>query len=205
MTTPSPAGWYPDPDGNGGQRYFDGYQWTQHRNLPVTGPPRQSRGKVLAIVGGIVALLVIGVCITALRDSDSPGSLFEAEPAAMNTTVSDGKFSFRITDVTIAPAAAGTGSYAVVIMTVSNTGGEPQSFFANNQKLFDSNGNEYAADAMAALSMNDGQSMVIDMNPGFAMTVRIPYAIPAGVAPETIELHDSAFSEGVKVSLDEQG
>ena len=29
-----PAGWYPDPDGSGGQRYFDGGNWTVHRAPP---------------------------------------------------------------------------------------------------------------------------------------------------------------------------
>jgi hypothetical protein len=39
MTTPStPAGWYPDPDGSGGQRYWDGYIWTEHRS-PAVGAP----------------------------------------------------------------------------------------------------------------------------------------------------------------------
>lgn len=33
MTTPpTPAGWYPDPDGAGGQRYWDGSTWTEHRS-----------------------------------------------------------------------------------------------------------------------------------------------------------------------------
>lgn len=33
MTTSSvPAGWYPDPGGGSGQRYFDGTQWTEHRS-----------------------------------------------------------------------------------------------------------------------------------------------------------------------------
>ena len=36
MTTPpTPAGWYPDPDGSGGQRYWDGSGWTEHRS-PAT-------------------------------------------------------------------------------------------------------------------------------------------------------------------------
>jgi hypothetical protein len=27
----TPAGWYPDPDGGAGQRYWDGTAWTEHR------------------------------------------------------------------------------------------------------------------------------------------------------------------------------
>jgi hypothetical protein len=39
MTTPpTPAGWYPDPDGSGGQRYWDGMSWTEHR-YPAAPPP----------------------------------------------------------------------------------------------------------------------------------------------------------------------
>ncbi|MDT5185093.1 MAG: hypothetical protein QOI29_3251 [Mycobacterium sp.] len=39
MTTPpAPAGWYHDPDGSGGQRYWDGSAWTGHRS-PATHEP----------------------------------------------------------------------------------------------------------------------------------------------------------------------
>src|SRR5436190_7533697 len=39
MTTPTtPAGWYPDPDGSGGQRYWDGFIWTEHRSPAVSAP-----------------------------------------------------------------------------------------------------------------------------------------------------------------------
>ena len=38
MTTPqTPAGWYPDPDGRGGQRYWDGSAWTENRS-PAAQP-----------------------------------------------------------------------------------------------------------------------------------------------------------------------
>jgi hypothetical protein len=30
-TASTPAGWYPDPDGGAGQRYWDGTAWTEHR------------------------------------------------------------------------------------------------------------------------------------------------------------------------------
>jgi uncharacterized RDD family membrane protein YckC len=36
--TSAPANWYPDPDGSGGQRYWTGSVWTEHRLPP---PPPQ--------------------------------------------------------------------------------------------------------------------------------------------------------------------
>ena len=36
-TPPTPAGWYPDPDDSGSQRYWDGSAWTEHR-APVHAP-----------------------------------------------------------------------------------------------------------------------------------------------------------------------
>jgi len=35
----APAGWYPDPEVLGGQRYFDGWAWTPHRVPPVLPYP----------------------------------------------------------------------------------------------------------------------------------------------------------------------
>ncbi len=37
-SAPVPAGWYPDPSGRGGQRYWDGVAWTEH-----LGPPERPR------------------------------------------------------------------------------------------------------------------------------------------------------------------
>jgi len=38
---PTPAGWYPDPWNPGGQRYWDGQQWTQHQ---AGGPAQGAAG-----------------------------------------------------------------------------------------------------------------------------------------------------------------
>jgi hypothetical protein len=40
--TAAPAGWYPDPAGPGGQRYFDGAAWTEHFVPPP--PPMPGYG-----------------------------------------------------------------------------------------------------------------------------------------------------------------
>src|SRR3981081_2553752 len=43
MTTPpTPAGWYPDPDGSGGQRYWDGSAWTEHQAPGIATTPEPS-------------------------------------------------------------------------------------------------------------------------------------------------------------------
>jgi hypothetical protein len=93
------------------------------------------------------------------------------------------------------------GKWIIVNLTVANTGNEPQSFFVQNQKLFDEQGREYAADTMAALSMNGDDAMIIDMNPGFSAKVMVPFDVPTGTDPESVELHDSAFSGGVTVHV----
>ena len=45
MSTPiSPAGWYPDPEGGPGQRYWDGAQWAAPTPPPAPSPPTDVPG-----------------------------------------------------------------------------------------------------------------------------------------------------------------
>lgn len=63
MTQPStPPGWYPDPDGVPGQRYFDGTQWTENRAAPQAAPlPQRQKRKVWPwVLGGIFLVILLG-------------------------------------------------------------------------------------------------------------------------------------------------
>jgi Protein of unknown function (DUF2510) len=50
----TPPGWYPDPGGPPGLRYFDGSQWTGHADagVPRTAPPPASRPAELGVGRG---------------------------------------------------------------------------------------------------------------------------------------------------------
>jgi uncharacterized protein DUF4352/uncharacterized protein DUF2510 len=91
MSTPfTPAGWYPDPDGSGDQRYWDGHAWTSdvvpavaapeeprvgaHRSpddepgpSAFSGPPAQSgsdsRKLIIGYLGAVGALLLTLVLV----------------------------------------------------------------------------------------------------------------------------------------------
>lgn len=61
-----PAGWYDDPDGGGGQRFFDGAVWTENRTAPLPDAPPPSNGSTgkkqeadgVIITGYILAVLM---------------------------------------------------------------------------------------------------------------------------------------------------
>lgn len=200
MTQPIPPGWYPDPSGEPGTRYWDGKGWTAAQ---VAKPQRRKRlawpwvllGVVLLLFGGCGALVVLGVSVS---DNNHGGST-----AAMGQEVRDGKFAFVVQNVRTSMqegTSAPRGEFVIVTMTVTNIGKEPQSFFVQNQKLIDSAGRQYAADASVASSINQ-DSMVIDMNPGFTITESVPFDVPVGTIYTAVEMHDSMFSVGAKAKL----
>ncbi len=220
MTGPSaPAGWYPDPAGNG-QRYWDGRMWAPAPPAPRL-PKKSSSGKIAAgVVAAVVAFLVIG----NLGDDKEPdassapaASGFEtsAVPAAAEPTVlagvgeevRDGKFAFVVTGVERSKVAGdlsnqfmreeAQGEFLIVRMTVTNIGDEAQTFFATNQKLMAA-GREYDADGVVAMWTDSSN---VEINPGNSIEATAAFDVPVGTVPELISLHDSAFSGGVDVRL----
>jgi len=85
MTTP--AGWYPDPSGAGGQRYFDGASWTDHQGV---APVRKRR--VWPWIVAVVLLLLLGGCGTFLvfERSSISSVISTARMATTGDPVDDG-------------------------------------------------------------------------------------------------------------------
>lgn len=88
MTTP--AGWHPDPEGSGQQRWWDGQQWTSalqpsatssmpsgYTSEPQTDPePGKSKPKKWPWIAGAVVMLlvIIGVATSTDKSSDDTAS-----------------------------------------------------------------------------------------------------------------------------------
>jgi hypothetical protein len=89
MTTP--AGWYPDPSGQPGQRYFDGQRWTKHFTPtppPIVQAPAPAPSVAVAVSTGggtshalhaVLTLLTCGLwlpiwILVAIFDSGRGGS-----------------------------------------------------------------------------------------------------------------------------------
>ncbi|MEV4567261.1 DUF4352 domain-containing protein [Nonomuraea sp. NPDC049419] len=125
----------------------------------------------------------------------------------IGSTVRDGKFAFTVTK-TERRARVGSeflgaeaqGVFLLVHITVENIGDEAQAFTSSAQKLY-ANGKEYEADSSASIYLEGSKSFYEKINPGNSVRGVVLFDIPENLTPETIDLHDSIFSDGVRVSL----
>ena len=145
-------------------------------------------------------------------DADAPEDA-DADDAASATVgigepARDGKFEFTVLSVEPGPAIIGTedfgkepqGEFVFVRVKVENIGNEAQAFSGDNQYLY-AGERKFSADTEAAIYLEDAQSLFEEINPGNALEGIIIFDVPPGTRPTLIEVHDSAFSDGVEVSL----
>ncbi|MBY8859504.1 DUF4352 domain-containing protein [Nocardia sp. CA2R105] len=193
-----------------------------YRQPPYGGyrqqPPRKRRtwpwvlgGFVVVfvvIVGGCGALLTTATNKVAqeARNGTPTSAMDNAAPAG--TQVRDGKFGFTVTRVDPPTKTVGTdeitkrdaqGEYILVHVDITNTAAAPQIYFADNQKLIDSQGKIYSDDSTAEVNLNP--NLATTVNPGNHISVILAYDVPAGTTPAVMDFHDSAFSGGTKVAL----
>ena len=87
-----PPGWYPDPSGALGQRYFDGTDWTEDHAAPPPSQKKSRNKKPLIFIGAVVGLIVIGSAISGTETdnksttSSSISSSATVSAAAPTTT-----------------------------------------------------------------------------------------------------------------------
>ncbi|MBY0289928.1 MAG: DUF2510 domain-containing protein [Mycobacteriaceae bacterium] len=62
-------GWYPNPDGSGGQRYFDGTNWG-----PIAPPDSARGGRNAAVAVGVCLLIAVGLVMSMQSASLMTGS-----------------------------------------------------------------------------------------------------------------------------------
>jgi hypothetical protein len=151
----------------------------------------------------------------AAAPSSSAAATTKAAPtkqaAGIGTPVRDGKFEFTVNGVDCSKATIGDspyltkdaqGVFCIVSMHVANIGDKAQTFDASSQEASNAAGQKYSADSSAAMYLGDaGNSFLEQINPGNAVDGQIVYDVPAGTQLTQLELHDSMFSGGVKVSL----
>jgi resuscitation-promoting factor RpfB len=71
----SPAGWYPDPEQPGTQRYWDGNAWTDQRAPAAPAPPEDKGAGALVVAGYVTAVLlpivgfVLGIVLLVRRQT----------------------------------------------------------------------------------------------------------------------------------------
>lgn len=73
--------------------------------------------------------------------------------------------------------------------------------FADNQYAFDTKGRKFSANSMASMADESSQVLWEEINPGNAVKGNVYFDVPKGAKVTSLELHDSAFSGGVKVRL----
>ncbi len=178
-----------------------------------------ARHKVLTVVGVIVILAIIGGAAggsksntTANKTSTGSTANTAATMPKLNQPANDGKFQFTVTAIKCGQPSVSSpdgyitktaqGQYCILNVTANNIGDQSQTLDSTSQYLYDSSNKKYSSDSEATIDISPSDNTFFNpINPGNSVSGTIVFDIPKGVTPVTAELHDSAFSGGVKVSL----
>jgi hypothetical protein len=149
--------------------------------------------------------------VDSVAPVEEPAEEPAPEPAlpGIGQPAADGDFSFVVQGVDCGLTELGgrhfgttaMGQFCVVSLTVTNISNSAQTFDDDDTTLLNAEGQRFSADSGAALYLDDSSSFYEEINPGNTLNSKVVFDVPAGTTPTAIELHDSAFSGGVKVTL----
>jgi len=178
----------------------------------IAAAPAPRRGRTALIVVAVVAAVCCGLggVASALRyaTQNDGGSSVSPTPPGFGVAVRDGVFEFTVQSMTCGQTelvngwlrATPQGQFCVGQLTVSNIGSTPQRFADGNQKAFGPDGKAYAADTGAGVVANgNGDAIWNVVNPGNSLAAKVVFDTPPGATIVWLEVHDSAFSRGVRV------
>jgi len=177
---------------------------------------------VAVAAGALVVLFGVGAAAENLQGGGAPptgnGPAGHRGPAtgtsppagALRHPVRDGKFEFVVQRVDCSRSTVGpehlkrtaTGKYCVVSLSIRNIADRPQLLVGSLQKAFDAGGTEFTDDEAAGLFANrNTQTFLRKVDPGHQVSGKIVFDVPKGTRLTAMELHDSYFSNGVRVAL----
>lgn len=82
--TPSP-GWYPDPSGGTGVRYWNGRAWTEARSTPTARSWATDPKVITGVVGGA---FILGLLVAAIGGDEKPGTVTSTVTRTVTVTAS---------------------------------------------------------------------------------------------------------------------
>jgi hypothetical protein len=154
---------------------------------------------------------------TGKAATKAPANQLTKDPVAtrdagpgMGDPVRDGKFEFTVTKLDCSKSKVGSeflnetaqGKFCIISVTVKNIGKKAQTFDGSSQKAYDADGTEFSNDTGAEIYANEGSPTFLqEINPGNQVKGKLIFDVPKSTKLTAIELHDSMFSGGVKVSL----
>jgi hypothetical protein len=177
------------------------------------------RHKILTVIGVLVILAIIGGASsgskstgTTTKDATSSKPATTVTMAKLNQPANDGKFQFTVTSVKCGQPSVSSadgyitktaqGQYCLVNITANNIGDQSQTLDSTSQYLYDSSNKKYSSDDAATIDISPTDNTFFNaINPGNTVSGTVVFDLPKGVTPTIAELHDSALSGGVKVSL----
>jgi hypothetical protein len=148
---------------------------------------------------------------TTAAQSQAESAMNTRPVAAIGQSVRDGQFSFIVTSMAppsmsltdrFGATQTAQGEFVVVRLNVTNIGYEVRSVTATNQFLIGAQGQRFATSAAASSLQGTQEILREKINPGNTVyDVPLLFDVTPGTTIADIELHDSASSAGVKVSL----
>jgi hypothetical protein len=170
---------------------------------------------------GLVVLIGLGQAVSGGPSSDNTATDTSSNGSGESEETTDGRpgigqaavdgdFSFIVKTVECGIDSVGNetfgaeaqGQFCLISLSIENVGDEAQTMFADNQKLYDTEGREFSADTGSMLYLENGaDAWLSEINPGNTLEGQILFDIPKDATLDYITLSDSLFSGGVEVSL----